>query len=229
MRVFPSLTRRVSKSVQLLRYHAGLPPLCLGDQRPVRCQPGVDSHNPLEHLSNGLIHHILTAVLRPVLLETVMLNRVLFCLIAIVGALAESGASTFVQPRLPHVYPDGFVERSLAIVIRDGRAYGEYSIGLNESTAGRVLELARENLAKAQRQAKPDSNSPVAKPAHNADSGPNGEQSAAPGVANEPSEPADPQADTSSCEGEHLTDPDIIQQYPPPVKWFILLSSLVDS
>ncbi len=138
-----------------------------------------------------------------------MLNRVLFCLVAIAGWLAESGVSTSVPPRLPHVYPDGFVERSLAIVIRDGRAYGEYSIGLNETTAGQVLEQARENMAKkTQGQTVDDANSTAAIPALN--SPPASEPSATSDVAKQP---ADQQSDASSGEGEHLTDPDVIQQF----------------
>lgn len=40
----------------------------------------------------------------------------------------------------PHKFEDGFVERTLAIVIRDNVATAEYSIGLNESTLNDLLQ-----------------------------------------------------------------------------------------
>ena len=40
----------------------------------------------------------------------------------------------------PHKFEDDFVERTLAIVIRDNVATAEYSIGLNESTLNQLLD-----------------------------------------------------------------------------------------
>lgn len=47
----------------------------------------------------------------------------------------------------PHQYADGFIERSLALVIRDQRAYGEYSVGLNTATAALVEARWRQHAA----------------------------------------------------------------------------------
>ena len=44
---------------------------------------------------------------------------------------------------LAHEYPNGFVERSLSIVLRDNVAYGEYSIGLNQATAESFLRKSK--------------------------------------------------------------------------------------
>ena len=40
----------------------------------------------------------------------------------------------------PHVFEDGFVEKSLSIVVRDNRAYGEYRLGFNNNTLGEIVK-----------------------------------------------------------------------------------------
>ena len=44
------------------------------------------------------------------------------------------------SPSAPHKFEDGFVERTLAIVIRDNAATAEYSIALNQSTLNELLD-----------------------------------------------------------------------------------------
>jgi hypothetical protein len=40
----------------------------------------------------------------------------------------------------PHKFEDGFVERTMAVIIRDDTAYVEYSVGLNETTLTQIVE-----------------------------------------------------------------------------------------
>jgi hypothetical protein len=63
-------------------------------------------------------------------------------LCAILSLLAFSPGVSFA-----HEYPNGFVERSLSIVLRDNVAYGEYSIGLNQATAESFLRKSKVSLA----------------------------------------------------------------------------------
>ncbi len=60
----------------------------------------------------------------------------LLCLICVV--IASGSIPAPLSPAV-HKFEDGFVERSMAIVVRDRSAHVEYSIGLNESTVREVL------------------------------------------------------------------------------------------
>lgn len=62
--------------------------------------------------------------MRTISLETITVGLIIF--------------SGWIEPNV-HQFEDGFVERTLSMVVRDRTAYGEYSIGLNDRTLRDVL------------------------------------------------------------------------------------------
>lgn len=69
----------------------------------------------------------------------------------------------------PHQFDDGFVERTLSIVVRDRTAYGEYSIGFNNATLRKTLagwktdrDIPAEKIPDAAVSPKPSASKPSA-------------------------------------------------------------------
>ena len=60
-------------------------------------------------------------------------------LLSLICVVIASGSTPAPLSTTVHTFEDGFVERSMAIVVRDRSAHVEYSIGLNESTVREVL------------------------------------------------------------------------------------------
>lgn len=72
-------------------------------------------------------------ILDPNVFTLLMLSNLPFFLIALIFG-SSIGPSTNRLLPTPHILEDGFVERSLSIVVRNSTAYGEYRIGLNNNT-----------------------------------------------------------------------------------------------
>lgn len=53
------------------------------------------------------------------------------------GSSGPGSRST--SPAAPHIFADGFVERTVAIVVRNNNGHGEYSIGMNGVTMAKVI------------------------------------------------------------------------------------------
>lgn len=115
-----------------------------------------------------------------------------------------------------HVYPDGFVERAFAVVIRDEVATCEYSIGLNPKTAELLLlRLSQKGQAK---QESAHSDSPVAATSRS----PEDQLSSKPQSADaKPDARTSPKAMEHVGGGEHLTDPVVIKQFSKHVKTWL--------
>jgi hypothetical protein len=46
----------------------------------------------------------------------------------------------FARPSLAHKFPDGYVDRTIAVLVRNRHVEIEYSIGMNDRTMGRLIE-----------------------------------------------------------------------------------------
>ena len=69
--------------------------------------------------------------------------------------------SAGISSAAPHQFEDGFVERTLAVVVRDNLATAEYSIGLNESTIETLLaEWESESRVKQDSEPIPEAKHP---------------------------------------------------------------------
>ncbi|MEL7498238.1 MAG: hypothetical protein AAFN77_11550 [Planctomycetota bacterium] len=113
-----------------------------------------------------------------------------------------------------HVYEDGFVERACYVLIRDDRAFCEYSIGLNPQTAERLLQRLVESAERSPNQTKDLNSSNSPNPGSNAKSD-NLPSTQPLGETNQEL------ADENRGEAEHLTDPEVIERFADRIEpWF---------
>ncbi len=72
--------------------------------------------------------------MRPRFVQTI--NLLLASLVAVLlgSNLPGSSFAGSARPAIAHVLEDGYIERTVEVVIRDDTAYVEYSVGLNENT-----------------------------------------------------------------------------------------------
>ena len=72
--------------------------------------------------------------------DRILLTSLMLSVFLLLATTPVSNGST---GALPHDYEDGFIERTVALVIRDQKVIGELQFGLNETTADQLLVAMR--------------------------------------------------------------------------------------
>ena len=74
----------------------------------------------------------------PRFVQTINLLLVSLAAVLLGSNLLGSSFASSARPAIAHVLKDGYIERTVEVVIRDDTAYVEYSVGLNENTMAQL-------------------------------------------------------------------------------------------
>ena len=87
-------------------------------------------------LSVHLFHE--NPTMPPRFVQTINLLLVSLAAVLLGSNLLGSSFASSARPAIAHVLKDGYIERTVEVVIRDDTAYVEYSVGLNENTMAQL-------------------------------------------------------------------------------------------